>query len=127
MTWSVVPTLREMGGGAYPVIVASTLGGLCGIAELATKARYRLSPFTLAFAGVTFLAGLVSTLTGGLTVLRYLLQPAIMADAAQWRAVATQGMYEAIGGVVTGSGIAALLLVLWIVARLRMLTRPRAA
>jgi hypothetical protein len=90
-----------------------------GILELVTKGRYRLASLVLAFTGLTFIAGAISTMMGVHRMLEAALDPAILADGARWREVITAGTYESLGNAVAGTAMTGVLLLFWGVASRR--------
>lgn len=120
-----VPMMYEQGWGAYFALIFATIGILMSVAEFATRGRYRLSPLIIAFALVTFLAGVAGAFTGLDVVLRGAGSTEVFDDLERYRTVLTFGVREAMGNMVIGSGLAAAQLLAWAVARRRTLVAAR--
>ncbi len=62
---------------------------------------------------MTFVSGLLTTTVGILNISRLLSDPAVVQDAARWRAILSVGVFETTGNAVAGTAMGAAQVILW--------------
>jgi hypothetical protein len=112
LSWSVAPSLREMGIGGYPIVLFAVAGAALAVTDAATAGRHPLLPLVRVLATASLGYGLTTTLAGATRVCRALTEPDAIADAARWRETAAVGSSEAQGCALAGTTMAVLVLVL---------------
>ena len=115
--WRGIPPLYLLGWGVFPIIVFGVTGSMLGVLELVTKGRHQLASLVLALTGMTFVSGVLGTLTGLLATLRAATKIEGVVDGL----TVAIGTYESLGNAVAGAGMAGAMLMLWGVARRRTL------
>ena len=115
--WRAIPPLYLLGWGVFPIILFGAGAVLFGLLELITKGRHQLASLVLSLTGLTFLSGVLGTLTGLLVTLQAATKTEGVVDAV----MVAQGTYESLGNGIAGAGMAGAALLLWGVARRRAL------
>jgi len=117
-----VSSSSQQGWGSYAALVFGGLGCLASVVEWSTRGRYHLAPLSLALAGVTFLLAIGGVASGmGLVFGGAAELPA----GTDIREPVAHGLYEVFGGLAIGALLTAFQLVLWAVARRRILAGAR--
>jgi hypothetical protein len=117
LTMSLASSLTQQGPGTIMTLVFGVLGCVASIVEWLTRGRYRLGAHGFALALVTFFLGVAQAASGLGLSLGALAKAPLGAD--DFLHVMADGMWESLGGLTLGAGLAAFQLMLWAVARRR--------
>jgi hypothetical protein len=98
-----VSSLEQQGPvGKFALVLLFVGLGLTGI-EWRTRGRYALSTLSLVFAGLTLLVAVATTVTNLEITLHVVGAKALLDDPRQFRALAVEGAFEALGGLTLGA------------------------
>ncbi len=105
--WKMLPSLREMGVGAFFFVFTFIAAIDLAIFEWFTKGRYKVMGMAVALTIATPLLGLANAVGGMIVVFGGISAPAVVADEARWRAILSSGMYESLGNIAGSAMFAA--------------------
>jgi hypothetical protein len=120
VAWTL-PRVQMQGFAGLLILIIGDLGVALGIAELATRGRYRLSPLIIALAIATFTSAIVGMTSGLGQVLEFAMKDNVFGNAEAYRSVLTSGTREALSTITTGGALGTSIILLWAVGRRRSL------